>query len=417
MGYIDILGQRAQAVKAELAQASTDQKNDALLEIAHILRNSMAEIIDANGVDIANGKMKKMSESLLDRLALTEGRIESMASACESLAKMEDPVGEIVSGSVRPNGMRIEKIRVPMGVIGMIYEARPNVTVDAAILCLKSGNAVILRGGKEAINSNKCLADLMRTAVRRAGFSEDIIQLVEDTDRGIALDMMKANEYIDVLIPRGGAQLIKAVVQTATVPVIETGTGNCHVYVDSSADINMAVDIVDNGKTQRPSVCNAVETCLVHRDVAERFLPKLKARLDQHNVEIRGCEMTAQILGSANVVPADEEDYATEFGDYIIAIKVVDDLAEAFEHIARYSTGHSECIVTESLFSAEEFKKRIDAAAVYVNCSTRFTDGEQFGLGAEIGISTQKLHARGPMGLKEMTTTKFVITGNGQIRK
>jgi glutamate-5-semialdehyde dehydrogenase len=281
---------------------------------------------------------------------------------------------------------------------------------------LKSGNAVILRGGKEAINSNKMLADLMRTAVKRAGFNPDIIQLVEDTDRGIAIDMMKANEYIDLLIPRGGAQLIKAVVQSATVPVIETGTGNCHVYVDATADLNMAVEIVDNGKTQRPSVCNAVESCLVHRDVAEDFLPKLKARLDKHHVEIRGCEMTAQILGRENVVPADEEDYATEFLDYIISIRVVDDLAQAIEHISQYSTGHSECIVTESLFAAEQFQKRIDAAAVYVNCSTRFTDGEMFGLGAEIGISTQKLHARGPMGLKEMTTTKYLINGNGQIR-
>lgn len=417
MGYIDILGQKAKACKGEIAFASTEQKNDALLEIAHILRASKEDIIKANAVDLENGRMKKMSESLLDRLALNDKRIEGMANACENLARLEDPIGEVVSGSVRPNGMKIQCVRVPMGVIGIIYEARPNVTVDAAILCLKSGNAVILRGGKEAINSNKMLAGLMRTAVKRAGLNPDIIQLVEDTDRGIALDMMKAGEYIDLLIPRGGAQLIKAVVQSATVPVIETGTGNCHVYVDSTADLNMAVDIVDNGKTQRPSVCNAVESCLVHRDVAEDFLPKLKARLDKHNVEIRGCEMTAQILGAENVVPADEDDYATEFLDYIISIRVVDDLAQAIEHIQTYSTGHSECIVTESLFAAEEFQKRIDAAAVYVNCSTRFTDGEMFGLGAEIGISTQKLHARGPMGLKEMTTVKYLINGSGQIRE
>ena len=416
MGYIDTLGQKAQAAKGTIAFASSDMKNDALLEIAHILRNSKKEIIEANAVDLENGRIRKMSESLLDRLALNDARIEGMANACEVLAKHPDPVGEVVDGSTRPNGMKIERVRVPMGVVGMIYEARPNVTVDAAILSLKSGNAVILRGGKEAINSNKCLADLMRVAVKRAGFDPDIIQLVEDTDRGIAHDMMTANKYIDILVPRGGAQLIKAVVQTATVPVIETGTGNCHVYVDASADLKMAVDIVDNGKTQRPSVCNAVETCLVHRDVAEKFLPKLKKRLDEHNVEIRGCELTKQILGDC-VVPADEDDYATEFGDYIIAIKVVDDLAEAIEHISKYSTGHSECIVTESLFSAEEFKKRIDAAAVYVNVSTRFTDGEMFGLGAELGISTQKLHARGPMGLREMTTTKYLVTGNGQIRK
>ena len=415
MGYIDVLGQKAKAAKGAVAFASTDEKNDALLEIAHILRSSREDIIAANAVDLENGRMRKMSESMLDRLALNDARIEGMASACENLAKYPDPIGEVVDGSTRPNGMKIERVRVPMGVIGMIYEARPNVTVDAAILALKSGNAVILRGGKEAINSNKCLADLMRTAVKRAGLDPDIIQLVEDTDRGIAHDMMTANEYIDLLVPRGGAQLIKAVVQTATVPVIETGTGNCHVYVDATADLNMAVEIVDNGKTQRPSVCNAVESCLVHKDVAERFLPKLKKRLDEHKVEIRGCEITRQILGDC-VVPADEDDYATEFLDYIISIKVVDDLAEAIEHISKYSTGHSECIVTESLFSAQEFQKRIDAAAVYVNVSTRFTDGEMFGLGAELGISTQKLHARGPMGLREMTTTKYLITGNGQIR-
>lgn len=416
MTYFDTLGQNALACKAEIAAASTTMKNDALLEIAHILRRCKDEIIEANAIDLENGRMKNMSQSLLDRLALNESRIEGMASACENLSKLEDPIGQVVSGSVRPNGMKIEKVRVPMGVIGIIYEARPNVTVDAAILCLKSGNAVILRGGKEAINSNKILCTLMRKAVKTAGFSSDIIQLVEDTDRAVAVDMMKANKYLDLLIPRGGAQLIKTIVQTATVPVIETGTGNCHVYVDSSADIDMAVNIVDNGKTQRPSVCNAVESCLVHRDIAEDFLIKLKKKLDEHNVEFRGCEITRKILGEENCRLADEEDYATEFLDYIISVKVVEDMAEALEHIAKYSTGHSECIVTESLFAAEEFKKRVDAAAVYVNCSTRFTDGEMFGLGAEIGISTQKLHARGPMGLTEMTTTKYLITGNGQIR-
>ena len=370
MSYIDILGQKAKACKKDIAFASTTQKNDALLEIAHILRVCKDDIIEANKVDLENGRMRKMSEAMLDRLALNDSRIEGMAKACEELAQLDDPVGEVVSGSTRPNGMKIEKVRVPMGVIGIIFEARPNVTVDGAILCLKSGNAVILRGGKEAINSNKMLADLMRKAVERAGFSPDIIQLVEDTDRGIALDMMKANDYIDVLIPRGGAQLIKAVVQSATVPVIETGTGNCHVYVDASADIKMAVNIVDNGKTSRPSVCNAVESCLVHRDIAEDFLPKLKERLDKHHVEIRGCELTRQILGPENVTPADDDDYATEFLDYIISIKVVDDMAEALEHIDRFSTGHSECIVTESLFAAQEFQKRVDSAAVYVNCST-----------------------------------------------
>ena len=416
MGYIDILGKKAKESKGELANASAPEKNDALLEIAHILRVCKNDIISANETDLEEARKKNTSEAMLDRLKLDEKRIEGMAISCEQVAALPDPIGEVVSGSVRPNGMKITKVRVPMGVIGIIYEARPNVTVDAAILCLKAGSACILRGGKEAINSNKCLCDLMRKAVSRAGFSPDIIQLVEDTDRGIAVDMMQANDYIDLLIPRGGARLIQSVVKNATVPVIETGTGNCHVYVDQSADINMAVNIVNNGKTQRPSVCNAVESCLVHADVAEEFLPKLKAKLDEHNVEIRGDETTRQILGDC-VVPATEEDYATEFLDYIISVRVVDDMAQALEHIAKFSTGHSECIVTESLFAAEEFQKRVDSAAVYVNCSTRFTDGDMFGLGAEIGISTQKLHARGPMGLKEMTTTKYLITGNGQIRE
>ncbi len=417
MGYIQDLGLKAKACRQRIATASTLEKNDALLEIAFVLRRCKQEIIEANAIDLENARARKMSESLIDRLKLTEDRIEGMAQACEKLVALNDPVGEVISGSTRPNGMNIRKVRVPLGVIGIIYEARPNVTVDAAILCLKSGNCCILRGGKEAINSNMILVELMRKAVSCAGLEPDIIQLVSNTDRELAVEMMKANGYIDVLIPRGGARLIQAVVQNATIPVIETGTGNCHVYVDQSADLKMAVNIVDNGKTSRPSVCNAVETCLVHKSVAEKFLPMLKKRLDEHNVEIRGDEMTAYILGKENVTPADEDDYATEFLDYIIAIRVVDDFAQALEHIARYSTGHSECIVTESLFAATEFQKRVDAAAVYVNCSTRFTDGDMFGLGAEIGISTQKLHARGPMGLTEMTTMKYLITGDGQIRE
>ncbi len=415
MNYIQKLGNNALAVKTELATASTSQKNNALLEIAKALRGNADKIKAANDLDIKAGQANGMSESLQDRLRLTDARIEGIAQACEKLCALSDPVGEIVGGEVRPNGMRIQKVRVPMGVIGIIYEARPNVTVDAAALCLKSGNAVILRGGKEAINSNKCLMDIMRGAVKLAGFPEDIMQLVEDTDRAIAVEMMQANGMIDVLIPRGGAKLIQSVVKNATVPVIETGTGNCHIYIDASADLDMAVALTDNGKTQRPSVCNALETCLVHRSVAEKFLPKLKAKLDEHNVEIRGCEMTKLILGDC-VVPATEDDYATEFGDYILAVRVVDSLGEAISHIQKYSTGHSECIVTESYFSAEEFQKRIDSAAVYVNCSTRFTDGDEFGLGAEIGISTQKLHTRGPMGLKELTTIKWLINGSGQIR-
>lgn len=416
MSYIETLGRNAKACKTELASASAAQKNDALMEIAHILRRCAPKIIEANALDLENAVRRNMTQSLQDRLRLDEKRIENIAAACEKLTMLDDPVGEIIGGGVRPNGMRITKIRVPMGVVGMIYEARPNVTVDAAALCLKSGNCVILRGGKEAINSNKMLAALMRQAVSTAGFDPNIIQLVEDTDRGIAADMMRANGLIDVLIPRGGAQLIQAVVQSATVPVIETGTGNCHVYVDDSADVEMAVNIVDNGKTQRPSVCNAVETVLVHRDIADEFLPRMMQRLDEHHVELRGCNITRMILGVQNVRPADEDDYATEFLDYILAVRVVDDMAQALEHIAKYSTGHSECIVTESVFAAEEFKKRVDSACVYVNCSTRFTDGEEFGLGAEIGISTQKLHARGPMGLRELTTVKYLIDGNGQIR-
>lgn len=415
MNYIEKLALNARTCKADIANASSIQKNEALQEIANTLRKNVETIIEQNKIDLDNAKECHMKESLIDRLSLNESRIKAIANACEKLIALQDPVGEIESGSIRPNGMKITKVRVPMGVIGIIYEARPNVTVDAAALCIKSGNCVILRGGKEALNTNKILVQLMRQAVENAGFNADIVQLVEDTDRGIALDMMQANGLIDVLIPRGGANLIQAVIKSATVPVIETGTGNCHVYVDQSADLQMAVDIVDNGKTQRPSVCNAVESCLVHRNVADEFLPKLKKRLDLHNVEIRGCELTQMILGDC-VVPATEEDYATEFLDYIISIKVVDSLGEAIDHIQTYSTGHSECIVTESLFSAEEFQKRVDSAAVYVNCSTRFTDGEEFGLGAEIGISTQKLHARGPMGLKEMTTTKYLINGNGQIR-
>ncbi len=416
MNYIEQLGTKAKACKGELANALSGQKNDALKAIAEILRASKSKIIISNSVDLENAVRRNMTKSMQDRLTLNEDRIEAISKACEKLIAIDEPVGVVETGSVRPNGMKIQKVRVPMGVVGIIYEARPNVTVDAASLCLKSGNAVILRGGKEAFNTNKILVDLMRHAVETVGFSADIIQLVEDTDRGIALEMMQANGYIDVLIPRGGAQLIQAVVQSATVPVIETGTGNCHVYVDANADLDMAVDIVNNGKTQRPSVCNAVESCLVHREVAEEFLLKLKPVLDKHKVEIRGCELTRAILGAENVVPADEDDYATEFLDYIISIKVVEDIAEALEHIAKYSTGHSECIVTESLFAAEEFQKRVDSACVYVNCSTRFTDGEEFGLGAEVGISTQKLHARGPMGLKELTTTKYLINGNGQIR-
>lgn len=415
MTYIETLGSNAVKVKKILAVADTGKKNAALAEISRALIENSDKIIEANQKDLTAAKENGMSVSMQDRLMLNEDRIKGIASAVDELIKLEDPIGKVDNGSVRPNGMRITKIRVPMGVIGMIYESRPNVTADAATLCLKTGNAVILRGGKEAYNSNKCICEIMRDAVEKAGFPKDIIQFVDDTTREVTTELMKCDKYLDLLIPRGGAGLIKAVTKNATVPVIETGTGNCHLYVDESADIEMAVNITDNAKTQRPSVCNAIETLLVHKNIAEKFLPAVKKKLDEHNVEIRGCAETKRILGDC-VVPATEEDYATEFGDYIIAVRVVDDISQAIEHIAEYSTGHSECIVTNDLSNANKFKSEVDSACVYVNASTRFTDGGMFGFGAEIGISTQKLHARGPMGLYEITTNKYLIDGNGQVR-
>ena len=415
MDYISQLGENAKKVKAYITNASSEDKNHILSTIAVKLCSNTERIIEINKEDLANAKENGISDAMADRLRLTKERIEDMAAACRELISLKDPVGEITSGSIRPNGMRITKTRVPMGVIGIIYESRPNVTVDAATLCIKSGNAVILRGGKEAINSNKILMDIMREAISECGFPPDIVQLVCDTSRETSLAMMKANGYIDVLIPRGGKGLINAVVNNATVPVIETGSGNCHIYIDNTLDLDMAVNITDNGKTQRPSVCNALETCLVHKGIAEVFLPLLKERLDTHNVELRGCPVTISILGSS-VKPATEEDYATEFNDYILAIKVVENIDEAIAHINKYSTGHSECIITKDLASAEKFQKETDSACVYVNCSTRFTDGNEFGFGAEIGISTQRLHARGPMGLNELTTFKYLINGSGQTR-
>lgn len=415
MTYIETLGSNAVKVKKILAVADTGKKNSALAEISRALIENSDKIIEANQKDLTAAKENGMSVSMQDRLMLNKDRIKGIASAVDELIKLEDPIGKVDNGSVRPNGMRITKIRVPMGVIGMIYESRPNVTADAATLCLKTGNAVILRGGKEAYNSNKCICEIMRDAVEKAGFPKDIIQFVDDTTREVTTELMKCDKYLDLLIPRGGAGLIKAVTKNATVPVIETGTGNCHLYVDESADIEMAVKITDNAKTQRPSVCNAIETLLVHKNIAEKFLPAVKKKLDEHNVEIRGCAETKRILGDC-VVPATNEDYATEFGDYIIAVRVVDDISQAIEHIAEYSTGHSECIVTNDLSNANKFKSEVDSACVYVNASTRFTDGGMFGFGAEIGISTQKLHARGPMGLYEITTNKYLIDGNGQVR-
>ena len=415
MNYAEQLGAKAKAVEKVIGTSSTMTKNCALEKIAAALRANINTILEANNADLEAAEANGMSAAMQDRLRLTAERIEGIAQGVEDVIKLDYPIGTVESGSVRPNGMNITKIRVPLGTIAIIFESRPNVTVDAAVLCLKSGNAVILRGGKEAYNSNKCLCTIMRNAVAEAGLPEDIIQFVDDTTREVSTQLMKASGYIDVLIPRGGAGLIRAVCENATVPVIETGVGNCHVFVDETADIDMAVSIVNNGKTRRVSVCNAVESLLVHEKIADKVLPAIKNKLDESKVEIRGCEKTRAILGDS-VIPATDEDYATEFLDYIISVKVVSSIDEAIAHIDRFTTHHSECIVTNSLDNAERFKKEIDAAAVYVNVSTAFTDGGMFGFGAEIGISTQKIHARGPMGLRELTSMKYLISGNGQIR-
>ncbi|MBQ9742479.1 MAG: glutamate-5-semialdehyde dehydrogenase [Ruminococcus sp.] len=409
------MGQRAKAASRVLASAKSGLKTQALYALADALEANAQAIIEANKIDLQNGRDNGMSEALIDRLALDEGRISGMAQGARQVAAFADPVGTVISGNTLPNGLSVTKVRVPLGVIGIIYEARPNVTADAAALCLKSGNAVILRGGKEAINSNMAIAQVMRDAVEGAGLPADCIQLVSDTSRQSSIELMGLTDYLDVLIPRGGAGLIRATVENAKVPVIETGAGNCHVYIDEFADVQMAADIVFNAKTSRPSVCNAIETVLVHKNIAECALPCMKAELDKMNVEIRGCDKTRQILGEG-VTAATDEDYFTEYHDYILAVKVVEDIDEAIAHIAKYSTGHSECIVTRDYANANKFTAEVDSAAVYVNASTRFTDGGEFGLGAEIGISTQKLHARGPMGINELTSMKFIINGNGQVR-
>ena len=413
MDYIIGLGKSAKVAQVTLADASTALKNKALTAISEALLEKKDDIIKANSLDLANGKANGMSESLLDRLALTEARIKDIANSVLEIVALPDPVGVVKSGSTRPNGLNIEKVAVPMGTIAVIYEARPNVTIDAAALCLKSGNAVILRGGKEAINSNIATANIMRQAIESVGLDKNCIQLVEDTSRETANALMKLNGYIDVLIPRGGAGLINSVVQNATVPVIETGVGNCHIYVDKTADIDMAVDIIYNAKTSRPSVCNAAESLVVHKDIAAQALPAIKAKLDEKNVELCGDEYSGNII---DIAPATEEDWGKEYLDYKMSIKTVDNVEEAIAHINTYSTGHSEAIITNDYNSAQKFTKLVNSSAVYVNASTRFTDGGQFGFGAEIGISTQKLHARGPIGLPELTTTKFVIRGNGQVR-
>lgn len=414
MSSLISLGKKAKEASYILGNLSSKDKNDALYAMADFLIENSKIIIEANKKDLETSRIKGTSESMLDRLALNEARIEGMANGLRQVAALEDPVGEVLGMWTRPNGLQIGKKRVPMGVIGIIYEARPNVTSDAAGLCFKSGNAVILRGGSEAINSNKAIAEALREGLKSVGLVEDAVQLVEDTAREVATEMMKLNDYIDVLIPRGGAGLIKAVVNNATVPVIETGTGNCHIYVDEDCDFEMAKNIIVNAKTSRPSVCNAAEKLLINEKIAGKFMPIIFEALRENNVEIRGDESLKALDDS--VILASEEEWYNEYLDYTIGVKIIKDIDEAINHINKFGSGHSEAIVTKSYEASQIFLQKVNAAAVYVNASTRFTDGEEFGFGAEIGISTQKLHARGPMGLKELTTIKYIIFGNGQIR-
>ena len=414
MSSLISMGQKAKEASYELGIASAGQKNQALTFMAEELVKAKDEIIKANEIDRQNAIKKGITEALLDRLSLDDSRIEAMAQGLLDIVKLQDPVGEVTNMWQMPNGLEIGQKRVPIGVLGIIYESRPNVTSDAAGLCLKSGNAVILRGASDAINSNKAVAKALVEGIKRSGLPQDCVQLLEDTSRETATEMMRLNDYIDVLIPRGGAGLIKSVVQNATVPVIETGTGNCHIFVDETADLEMAKAIVLNAKVQRPGVCNAAEKLLVHEAVANEFLPTIVKALRENDVEVRGCEKAQSIVNDIKVI--EEPEWHQEYLDLIIAVKVVIDVDEAIKHINKYNTGHSESIVTESYKNSQKFLQRVDAAAVYVNASTRFTDGGEFGFGGEIGISTQKLHARGPMGLKELTTSKYIIFGDGQIR-
>lgn len=413
MTALEKMGAKAKESARKLAVLGAE-KNEALMLAAQGLRDNKEYIIEENKKDLDLAVENKMSASMQDRLKLDEERIEGMAKAMEEVARESDPVGRVLSGETRPNGLKLEKITVPLGVIGIIYESRPNVTSDCAALCIKAGSSVILRGGKEAFNSNSAITKILREGISKAGVPEDCIQLVQNTSRKSAQEMMELTSYLDVLIPRGGAGLINSVKQNSKVPVIETGAGNCHVYVDKYADIDMAANIVFNAKTSRPSVCNAIETVLVHQNIAGDVLPAIKSRLDEKEVEIRADERTMEIIDGCT--PATEEDWETEYGDYILAIKIVDSIKEAIDHIEKYSTHHSEAIITESVISADKFIEEVNSAAVYVNASTRFTDGGEFGLGAEIGISTQKIHARGPMGLAQLVSYKFVIRGKGNVR-
>jgi len=421
--YVTVKASDAKEAFKSLSSADTELKNAALLKMADALMKSMDYILDANSLDIAAGKEKGMSKALLDRLLLDEARVRGMAEGLRQISSLQDPVGEIDKMWKRPNGMTIGQMRVPLGVIAIIYEARPNVTVDATALCIKSGNAVILKGGSEAMESNKAIVHVISGACEAAGLPKGCISFIDTSDRDAVNILMKLNKYIDVIIPRGSGSLINFVVQNSTVPVIQTGEGNCHIFVDESADMKMASDIVINAKTQRPGVCNAAETLLVHRAIAQEFLPVIAQKLFDRNVEIRGDKTTFDIIGNSGlskcgkIVPAIEKDWETEFLDLKIAVKVVDSIDEAIDHIYKYSTKHSEVIVTNDYMNSQRFLRVVDSAAVYVNASSRFTDGSEFGFGGEIGISTQKLHARGPMGLRELTTIKYIIYGEGQIRK
>lgn len=414
----ELVKAKAQAAKqaaAKLAVTSTAVKNAALLAMATALEAQQSEILAVNERDMTAAAAKGMKSSMLDRLKLTAERISGMADGLRQVAGLADPVGNVIDGKTLPNGLHITKIRVPLGVIGIIYEARPNVTADAAGLCLKSGNAVILKGGSEAMESNKTVAAILAQAAEGAGIPAGSIQFIDTSDRQAVQDLIHMNGLVDVVIPRGGAGLIQAVVRNASVPVIETGAGVCHTYVDKDADVEMAMKIAFNAKVQRPSVCNAMETLLVHKDIADKFLPMMLMMYNSSAVEIRGDETVQEYSGQVH--PATEEDWSTEYGDLRLSVKIVDSIEEAMAHIAKYGTGHSECIVTNNYQAAQLFQYTVDAAAVYVNASTRFTDGNEFGFGAEIGISTQKLHARGPMALPELTSTKYLINGNGQVRK